>query len=103
MKLAKVEISDRFLRDLILQGYNVTGIEVTQGLPKDAEFVRSYHDEARGVAYLIYYHDSFVNVPPGGEIPILPIEYKRYYGWDMLEKAFEAAREWEEGKAYGQG
>jgi hypothetical protein len=42
-----------------------------EGLPPDAELVRSYTDEARGCGVLVFEHESFEPVDPGNYPPEL--------------------------------
>jgi hypothetical protein len=80
MKLGKVAITHELLKHFITEGYGITSVECTDGIPDDAEFVRSYSDDELGVVYLIYHHETFSDIPPGGKVPVIAVEYRRFYG-----------------------
>ena len=65
MKRCKlVPVSFEILLEMITEGWT-TGdyvITCTKGLPKDAQFVRSWYDEMRGQALLVFYHPDFPEV-----------------------------------------
>ena len=80
-RLAIARISLELLQEMMTEGWKVDGLECTRGLPEGAEFM--YFERRGGARYgdlgMVFQHDSFDDVEPGGFIPELWPEFMRYY------------------------
>ena len=66
-----------FLQEIITEGWSVDNVHCIKGLPEGAVFVRSFTDEPRAVAGLVFQHPSFEPVEIGDRIPVLDIVYEK--------------------------
>jgi hypothetical protein len=74
-RLARVGVSFELMLDLVREDYDITGrIKCIQGIPVDAEFVRSYVGE-NDVVYFVFSHPTFAHVKIGGEIPEIRVKH----------------------------
>lgn len=73
-RLIAVPVSVDFLTEMVTLGWQTRVDCITtciRGLPIGATFVSSFFDNARFIAYLVFQHESFDEVPPGTMIPEL--------------------------------
>ena len=75
MRIVKVPILTWRFQDLITAGTG-KAMQCAKGLPEGAEFVRSYVNEETSIAWLVFQHESFADIPPGGHAPPLSIEWR---------------------------
>ena len=80
-RLARVAITFPFLFEIMEAGWKTRPgeqIECIKGLPKGAVFIRSYVDESEQMAYLIFFHESFLPVSEGVVIPLIRIIHSEH-------------------------
>ncbi len=53
-------------------------VRCTEGLPEGAAFVRSYYNERKDMVTLVWEHPTFADVPEGGIVPELEVEFRSY-------------------------
>lgn len=75
-KILRVPISFPVLSQLMVQGAEFSHVKCVKGLPKDAILVSSHFNESEQVAYLVFMHESFDEVPWGCVMPELKIEHE---------------------------
>ena len=79
-RLARVSISIELWQDWMTEGFQVGGLECTEGLPEGAEFIRFLEGQNKhGDVSLMFRHESFEDVELGREIPEIPVMFTRYY------------------------
>ena len=69
MRAVRVDISDELFQQWITQGNETAAMVCTEGLPEGAEFVTSGFELGLGIAYMVFQHDSFEDVPLGEDLP----------------------------------
>jgi len=69
MRVKRVDTSDTLLQQWITQGNETPAMVCTEGLPEGAEFVSSGFELGLGIAYMVFRHDSFEDVPLGEDLP----------------------------------
>ena len=71
-------------RDIMTQG-NVALFKVAKGLPKDAQYVRTWYDDKKGIVYFVFAHPTFPEIEHN-EVPIeLGFELEDLSGKSLLE------------------
>lgn len=68
-------ITPELLQDMLTIGYR-SRFEVIQGLPEDAKFIRGIYDFHRGLAGLIFEHDSWKPVAHDEIPPVQDVVFK---------------------------
>jgi hypothetical protein len=75
-RLARVGVSFELMLDIMREDFDITGrIQCTNGIPKDAEYVRSYIGD-NDVVYFVFSHPAFAPLVPGDEIPEISVKHK---------------------------
>lgn len=69
---AMVWISFPLLQEIMTEGWEGDA-RCSKGLPEGARLVRTFTDEAKGVACLVFEHESFEWVPLGYELPMIDV------------------------------
>lgn len=66
LRLGNVRVSGELMRELFFTP-SAPGrwFRVREGLPADAEYVRSWHDAVRDEWVFVYTHSTFTEAPPG--------------------------------------
>jgi hypothetical protein len=67
-----VWIDFKLLQELATVGWTCNA-RCIKGLPMGARLVRSFTDERRGVAALVFEHESFDEVRLGEELPVIDV------------------------------
>jgi hypothetical protein len=75
-RYALVQIDLMLLQEIVTIGWN-SNAECIEGVPVGARLVRTYTDEQRGVAGLVFEHESFAEIRLGAEIPPLEVVHRR--------------------------
>ncbi len=78
-RVCNVPVSFRLWQQIATEGNVIEKVTTTRGLPEGAELVTSYYDGKRGEVVFMFHHDSFGDVPEGGHIPEIAIEFKKEY------------------------
>ena len=82
-RLRRVPISVELLQVWMTQGWEIghkSKVVCEKGLPEGAQFVRSQPGRMQtDVVDLIFQHESFEDLPEGGDPPHLIPEYREYY------------------------
>ena len=68
-------IDFQLLQEIITVGWQ-SKAECIRGVPVGARLVRTFTDVRRGVAALVFEHESFEQVRLGGEIPTLDVAHR---------------------------
>jgi hypothetical protein len=89
-RLAKVVVTQELLIELLKQDFVVPVTKTTKGIPPDAVFLYSYTDDRAAQSFFVFEHPSFDAVELGSEIPIIRVEFTRYYGMAAIQLLIES-------------
>ena len=70
-------ISGILLKDMLTQG-TISFRRCEKGIPEGAAFVRSYYNERFDVVTLVWEHPTFPEVPEGGIVSELDVQFRSY-------------------------
>lgn len=71
---ASVSIQIDLWRAMLTQGHLVIA-KILQGIPPDAQFVRTWYNERQGMVYFVFAHPTFQEIDTTDIPPIIDVVY----------------------------
>ena len=75
-RLMLVYVAQQYILELLRTGTKMN-IEILNGVPQNAMYVRDFYDYQMGAVAFVFWHPSFEHVPVGSMIPALDVHIKR--------------------------
>jgi len=75
MGLRRVEVPISFLTAICVAG-KIESLSCVRGLPREAKFVRGWHDEQLNCFMMLFEWSGWSPVDEGAEIPVFEVEFQ---------------------------
>ena len=78
-RIKEVWVTQSLFQIIMTEGWQMgknASIRCIEGLPEGAELINSYYDGRHRTAVLVFYHESFEDIPLGGVAPVVDIAWQ---------------------------